>query len=262
MPDHYHLALETPEPTLGDGMHWLQSTLAARFSRFRPENGPLFRDRYKSLLVEDTTALARVVDYIHLNPLRSGIVPPEQLKAYRWSSLRAFMRGPRDPAMRSADWLGARGGWRDDPEGWTAYEQYLIAIGQDEARWDRDGLTGLSKGWAIGTEAWRKALAQAPAQETLAHGPDRKDARKLRETAWQESLNTALAEAGRSSKDLETKPKKTAWKIALAERIRGESGASVIWLARHLKIGQPSSLRGYLSISRNRIQPQASARPR
>jgi REP element-mobilizing transposase RayT len=35
MRNHYHLALETPEPNLALGMQWLQTTFAARFNRFR-----------------------------------------------------------------------------------------------------------------------------------------------------------------------------------------------------------------------------------
>ncbi len=34
MSNHYHLALETPEPNLVAGMHWLQSTFAIRLTRF------------------------------------------------------------------------------------------------------------------------------------------------------------------------------------------------------------------------------------
>jgi putative transposase len=72
MRNHFHLALETPEPNLVEGMHWLQSSFATRFNRFRGENGHLFQGRYKSLLVEDGAALGRVADYIHLNPVRAA----------------------------------------------------------------------------------------------------------------------------------------------------------------------------------------------
>ena len=74
--NHFHLALTTPIPNLGDGMHWLQTTFAVRFNRFRAERGHLFQGRYQSPLVENVAALLRVVDYIHLNPVRAGIVPP------------------------------------------------------------------------------------------------------------------------------------------------------------------------------------------
>ena len=59
MRNHYHLAVETPEPNLVEGMHWLQSTWATRFNRFRQERGHLFQGRYQSLLIEDASALAR-----------------------------------------------------------------------------------------------------------------------------------------------------------------------------------------------------------
>jgi REP element-mobilizing transposase RayT len=70
--NHYHVALTTPVPNLGDGMHWLQTTFALRFNRFRSERGHLFQGRYQSPLVEDAAALVRVVDYIHLNPVLAG----------------------------------------------------------------------------------------------------------------------------------------------------------------------------------------------
>lgn len=250
MPNHFHLAMETPEPTLVEGMHWLQSSLATRFNRFRRENGHLFQGRYKSLLLEDSSALGRVVDYIHLNPVRVHIVPPEQVRSYRWSSLRTFVRGPREPAMNAGAWLEARGGWQDNPDGWAAYERHLIAIGRDETRWEEDGLVGLSSGWAIGTDAWRRALAKDYSEMALNPGLDRAEARELREAAWQRSLDAAMTDLGKSSADLVTKPLKTDWKIELSKRVRGESGASVVWLADRLKVGQSSTLRCYLSGSK------------
>ncbi len=43
----------------------------------------------------ETAALARVVDYIHLNPVRARVVPVERLVDFRWSSLHRFSRAPR-----------------------------------------------------------------------------------------------------------------------------------------------------------------------
>src|SRR5687768_8745724 len=95
MRNHYHLAVETPEPNLSEGMKWLQGTWAARFNRFRAETGRPFQGRYKALHVEPGHALAQVAHYIHLNPVRAGIVTAEQLSAFPWSSLRAFTSKPR-----------------------------------------------------------------------------------------------------------------------------------------------------------------------
>src|SRR4051812_47665112 len=68
MRNHFHLALETPESNLVEGMHWLQSTYATRFNRYRSDRGHLFQGRYQSPVIEDAAVLVRVVNYIHLNP--------------------------------------------------------------------------------------------------------------------------------------------------------------------------------------------------
>jgi putative transposase len=82
MRNHYHLAIETPRGNLVAGMHWLQATFANRFNKLRGEHGHLFQGRYKALLVEEGDPLSLVCHYIHLNPVRAGIVPVTQLRRY------------------------------------------------------------------------------------------------------------------------------------------------------------------------------------
>lgn len=48
MRNHFHLAVDTPEPNLSDGMKWRQRTWAMRFNRFRRETGRPFQGRYKA----------------------------------------------------------------------------------------------------------------------------------------------------------------------------------------------------------------------
>ncbi len=86
MRNHYHLALETPAGNLVAGMQWLQATFANRFNNLRRERGHLFQGRYKALLVEPGEALGHVCHYIHLNPVRAGVVSVSGLKEFRDSS--------------------------------------------------------------------------------------------------------------------------------------------------------------------------------
>src|SRR5882672_6230394 len=90
MRNHFHLALETPEPNLSEGMKWLQGTWVMRFNRFRGVTGRPFQGRYKALHVEPGHALAQVAHYIHLNPVRAKVTTTDQLLHHPWSSLPLF----------------------------------------------------------------------------------------------------------------------------------------------------------------------------
>lgn len=252
MRNHYHLALQTPQPNLKDGMHWLQSTFATRFNRFRQERGHLFQGRYQSLLVEDDAALARLVNYIHLNPVRAGIVAPDQVATFRWSSLRGFVRGERFTGLAAEDWLRAMG-LSDDAGGWSTYLERLRLLALDPEAQDRLGFGAMSRGWAIGSESWRKAVAKDHAALSFSPGLAAADARNLREARWQACLDSALAEAGRSLADVKDEIRSAPWKLDLALAIRAACGASVAWLSPRLHLGTGESARSLLSRHRRAI---------
>ena len=92
MGNHYHLLIETPEANLVAGMKWLQNTYTRRFNVRHRAWGRVFGDRYKAVVVEGESPeyYGSLVDYIHLNPARAGIVSGrrgESVLDYRWSSL-------------------------------------------------------------------------------------------------------------------------------------------------------------------------------
>ena len=256
MHNHYHLALETPEPNLVEGMHWLQSTWATRFNRFRRERGHLFQGRYQSLLIEDAAALGKVVDYIHLNPIRAKIVPPEQVKDYQWSSLAGIVK--RTAEVEDYGWQGG-GRFGDESGSGKAYGLFIEELGRDEARWEAQGLTGLSKGWAIGSSGWKRSLAKEYGQLALNPGFEREEVRELREGVWEGALKEALAKLGHTEADMETKPRLKKWKIQVAKRVHEQSGAPLGWLAARLQIGEAASLRSYLYRLRLEENPQTTA---
>src|SRR5690606_39183405 len=244
MRNHYHLALETPEPTLVEGMHWLQSTWATRFNRYRQESGHLFQGRYKAMLVEDIQTLGRAVDYIHLNPVRAKIVVPEQVRSYRWSSLPGIVKGR---GWVDDDGWRATGGYGEGAQDRRDYEARLIEIGREESEWKARGLVGLSKGWALGTSSWRKAMAEEHGHLALAPGLQRDEILELRQGAWERAVQAGLKAHGKREDALRTKRRRRDWKLELASTVRKETGASVAWLASRLEFGQATSLRSYLS---------------
>jgi REP element-mobilizing transposase RayT len=76
MSNHYNLLLETPEANLVVGMKWFQGTYSIRFNLRREKRGHVFQGRYKAVLVdpEERSYLPTVSDYIHLNPVRAGLL--------------------------------------------------------------------------------------------------------------------------------------------------------------------------------------------
>jgi hypothetical protein len=70
-------------------MRHLDGVYTQRFNRTINRDGPLFRGRYKSILVDADTYLLQLNKYIHLNPVKEKIVKkPED---FLWSSYRAYI---------------------------------------------------------------------------------------------------------------------------------------------------------------------------
>lgn len=251
MRNHYHLALETPLANLARGMHWMQGTFASRFNRYRKQNGRLFQGPYKALPIEDMTTLCRVVDYIHLNPVRAGVVAPAHVGDYAWGSLkqlRAMRKTARPEGLSAADWLMARGNWSDTPKGIGAYERYLAQIGNNETEQKKMGLERLSRGWALGTHGWKQALARDYAQRRImgGEGMGKDELEEIRQARNENELERALKQAGKNKEQLHTKPRNQSWKIEIAQSLRS-AGVSVTWIAAALDLGKTSSLRSILS---------------
>lgn len=247
MRNHYHLALHTPEPNLAAGMHWLQSTFATRFNRMRKENGHLFQGRYKALLLERGMDLARVVDYIHLNPFRAGLVKADQLAHFRWSSLNRFYKNQRFNGLSSLEWMQAIG-LEDSAEGWTSYASRLLRrakIPPEVAQLEHKKMT---TGWALGSSEWKESTLAHHLPDKLREGERGRVgwSSDLLEAKWKFQLKQELADEGKSPTDLESDRKSAPWKIAVAERLQRELGVPIKWIARELNMGNERSVRVYL----------------
>ncbi len=89
MDNHYHLLIHTPEGNLQRAMRHLNGVYTQRYNRLEDTDGPLFRGRYKAILIEPDDYLLNVSRYIHLNPVAAGVTP--LAKEYQWSSYRAYI---------------------------------------------------------------------------------------------------------------------------------------------------------------------------
>jgi putative transposase len=84
--NHVHLLLRTGRAPIAKVMARLLTGYAVHFNRRHSRFGPLFQNRYKSILCQEDVYLKELVRYIHLNPLRAGIAKDlKGLSRYRYS---------------------------------------------------------------------------------------------------------------------------------------------------------------------------------
>ena len=97
MSNHYHLIIETPNGNLSQIMKHINSSYTTYYNIKRKRSGHLLQGRYKAILIDGDAYATELSRYIHLNPIRAGIVSvPEE---YPWMSYRFYI-GEKAP-----DWL-------------------------------------------------------------------------------------------------------------------------------------------------------------
>lgn len=103
MNNHYHLLLETPEANLSQIMRHINGAYTTYFNVKRKRSGHLFQGRYKAILVEADEYAVELSRYIHLNPVKVGIVATPE--AYEWSSYRYYIGMAEAPAWLKTSFI-------------------------------------------------------------------------------------------------------------------------------------------------------------
>ncbi|MCG6537042.1 MAG: transposase [Syntrophales bacterium LBB04] len=92
MPNHFHLLLKTGRVPIAQVMRRLLTGYAVSYNRHNRRSGHVFQNRYKSILCDEEPYLLELVRYVHLNPIRAGLVSGmEALDGYRYSGHRAII---------------------------------------------------------------------------------------------------------------------------------------------------------------------------
>lgn len=103
LPNHFHLVLRPRKLYLKDLMRRLMTGYAGGYNRRHGRDGHLFQSRYRSLVVGEEPYLLELVRYVHLNPLRAGLVSDlTALDGYRYSG-HAVLMGNRAYEVQAVD---------------------------------------------------------------------------------------------------------------------------------------------------------------
>lgn len=112
-----------------------------------------------------------------------------------------------------------------------------IAVALGDQNDERMVSGSLSRGCAIGTAAWRRALAREHAHLALARGFAQEEIREVQVERWQRALEAAFRESGRAPAELASAPKSAPWKRVLARQLRETVAPPYASLAGNLWIG-------------------------
>jgi len=250
MSNHFHLVVETPAGNLVSGMKWFLGTYTGRFNRRHKHFGHLFSGRYKALIVDGSGNgyLKTVCDYVHLNPVRAKLLPPEEpLKSYRWSSWLEYLKSPgkRRSWLRVDRLLGEYRIAQDSAAGRRQLEREMDLRRQAEEGAD---YRQLRRGWFFGEEKFRKELLEQMSGRMGAehYGDERAETAECRA---ERIIEEELKRRRWTARDLAARLKGDLQKVRIAVRLRNETTMTVAWIAKRLQMGTP----GYVN---NRLYRQ------
>lgn len=86
MPNHFHISIQTRKTPISKIMSSLITSYSMYFNRTHKHFGPVFQNRFKSILIENNSYFLKLSQYIYLNPVRGGLISDPLL--YQYSSIR------------------------------------------------------------------------------------------------------------------------------------------------------------------------------
>ncbi len=108
MPNHVHLLVESSRAPLGKFMQGLQQSYSQYFNLRHRKSGHVFQGRYKAIVCDKDEYLLQLIRYIHLNPVRAGMV--KEPEKYSYSGHRAYLDGKASEAIDPRKVLSVLGG--------------------------------------------------------------------------------------------------------------------------------------------------------
>jgi REP element-mobilizing transposase RayT len=129
MDNHYHLFLKTPEGNLSQIMRHINGAYTTYFNTKRQRSGHLFQGRYKAILVEADEYATELTRYIHLNPVRAGVV--EDPAVYPWSSFKYYIGLKKSPEWLVVNFILDAFG-RTYSTAYKAYRDFVNALVKQE----------------------------------------------------------------------------------------------------------------------------------
>ena len=170
IPNHFHLLVRTGNRPLFTSMRKILTGYVVRFNRRYKRQGHLFQNRYKSIVCEEEPYLLEMTRYIHLNPIRAGIVRTiKGLERYPWSGHSAIMGMVKREWQDTGEILTYFGKGKGSVKRYAAFVEEGIPKGKREDLVG-GGLLRSVGGWSEVVSMRRRGLGMASDERILGSG--------------------------------------------------------------------------------------------
>ena len=171
MGNHIHMVIQVGAEPLASPMRQIASEYARAMQVKLDTTGHFFERRYHAILVDADSYLMELLRYVHLNPVRAGLV--RDASQYQWSSHHVYIGVRSEPWVTTGFCLNMFGSDKK-----RAVAAYLAFIGAD-----------LPDDWEPACAALKDSLT-ATNEGLVAQGKNESHALRRRQT-----LNELIAEA-------------------------------------------------------------------
>lgn len=159
MSNHLHLVVQVADIPLSKIMQNLSFRYTRWVNRKTQRMGHLFQGRYKAILVDGDSYLLELVRYVHLNPVRAGIVSDPV--DYPWSGHRAYLDLEALPWL-TTDWVLSQLAADENAAGLRYADFVLAGIGQGRRE---DFHRGAGDARLLGDDAFSARVLAATQEE-------------------------------------------------------------------------------------------------
>jgi putative transposase len=210
MGNHAHILLRSGPLGLSKYMKRLLTGYAVFYNRRHGRHGHLFQNRFKSIVVEEDAYFQELVRYIHLNPIRAGIIDSIfKLERYRWcghSVILGKLKNDWQDMEYVLKWFGKRIG-----DARKAYRKFVESGVEQGHRSDLigGGLIRSQGGWAAVKDMLRQGVREKSDERILGSGEfvqqliQESDIERKRQFSRKENLELAIRYIKRECKDEE-----------------------------------------------------------
>lgn len=260
MRNHVHILFKSGRKGISEVMRKLLTWYAIYFNRRHRRTGHLFENRYKSILCEEETYLLALIRYIHLNPIRAGIISSiGELDSYPWSG-HSEVIGKKKCEWMDTDYILKRF-TEKRKDAAKRYRQFVadgIPLGRI-SELSGGGLIRSMGGWSqvlslrrakLMAESDERVLGSSEFVNEILKETDEREQRQLKLRLSGRTIQTIIAEECKSAKvnpsELKNGSRRSevsAVRASIAQKGIDELGLSMAEIARHLGVNTSSVVR-------------------